>query len=127
MVGEYSLNLVNHPPIFAQFGNFVVNYFTVFASLLFIILLIILLTLYLARWLRKKLKKETVEVEDVLHKNLTELKKIVDDEFKAIDRAAGKPDYKEEKERAEARLQKNIGEIEKRIYKEIKDVEDILK
>jgi len=46
------------PPIFTRIGDFIVNYFTIFVSLLFLILLIIILAIILARFAKKKLRKE---------------------------------------------------------------------
>ena len=45
------------------------------------IILIIASFLYIAGAIRKRLKKETIEVEDVLHNNLNNLKKAVDQEL----------------------------------------------
>lgn len=107
------------PPIFTRIGSFVINYFTVMVSLLFMIILIIILTIFLIGLIRRKLKKETVEVEDVLRKNFSGLEKMVDEEFNNL------------KSPASAKVRDNIKEhldtAEKKILKEIKDVEDILK
>jgi hypothetical protein len=105
------------PPIFTKIGSFVINYFTVFVSLLFMILLIIILILYIIGLIKRKLRKETVEIEDVLHKNMAILKSTVDKELKGIDEA----------DNPKIKLKKNIDTIEKQILKEIKDVEEILK
>jgi len=115
------------PPVFARLGSWVINYFTVLVSLLFMIILIILLILYLAGKIRKRLKKETGEVEQVLHKNFINLKKAIDKEFIDLNKLAGTIDYNKERVEVKQRLKRNIDGVEKKIAKEIKDVEEILK
>ncbi len=115
------------PPVFARLGSWVINYFTVLVSLLFMIILIILLILYLAGKIRKKLKKETGEVEQVLHKNFNNLKKNIDKEFTDLNKLAGKSNYNKERVEVKQRIKRNIDGAEKKIVKEIKDVEEILK
>jgi len=115
------------PPVFATIGNFVLNYFMVFVSLIFMILVIITLIFIIVAFIRKKLKKETVEVEQVLHNNLKNLRKMIEEELGALEKYKGKAGFKEEEVRTEQRIETRVGEIEKKILKEIKDVEDILK
>ena len=115
------------PPIFARIGTLVINYFTVFVSLLFLIILIIILILYMAGLLRRKLKKETVEVEDVLRKNLSALQTEVEEELDKLDKVRSSAAYQKGKTQARQNIKANIDQAEKRILKEIKDVEDILK
>ncbi len=93
------------PPIFARIGDFVINYFTVFVSLIFMIVLIAAIIFYLFAFVRKKLEKETDEIEDVVRKNMDELRKTTHEDV----------------------VKEKINEVEKKIIKEIKDVEDILK
>ncbi|OGF25022.1 hypothetical protein A2331_00535 [Candidatus Falkowbacteria bacterium RIFOXYB2_FULL_34_18] len=115
------------PPIFTVIGDFVINYFTVFVSLIFMIILIIILSIYLSRMIKKKLKKETIEVEDVLHNNLGEIRKELNAEFDRLQNIRHSEVYAHEKEKAKQRLNIKIGEVEKKIFKEVKDVEDLLK
>lgn len=115
------------PPIFAIVGDVVINYFTVFVSLLFMIILIVLSILFIVGLLRKKLKKETVEVEEVLHKNASEMKKAINDEFTALAGIKTKTAYDEEREKVKARLLEKVDTNEKRSIKEVQDVEEILK
>jgi hypothetical protein len=114
------LNFLVTPPIFARIGSYVVNYFTVFASLLFLIVLIILLFVLLFGFLRRKLKKETVEIEEVLGKHMSILKKSVGEEIANLKGADGKREMKKH-------LEDEIDETNRRILKEIRDVEKILK
>ena len=114
------------PPIFASIGNFVVNYFTVIVSLIFLIILIVVLIIYLARLIRRKLRRETLEVENVLRKNMGQLKSDFDAEFDRLQKFEGKVAYKKEKAKTQAALQKRISDLEDQILKEVKDVEDIL-
>lgn len=113
-------------PIFARLGSFVVNYFTVFVSLLFMILLIIAAAIYLAAIFRKKLKKETVEVEHVLHDHLESLKLEIDKDLTQLAKLAGKEGFTKEKMRTRVALRDKIANTEKKILKEIRDVEEIL-
>lgn len=115
------------PPIFTRIGDFVVNYFTVFVSLLFLIILTILLAIILARYAKKKLKKEAYEVEDVLRDNIKELRKEIENDF--IEMGKGKTSLTQKKilEETQATLKIKIDSMEKKIMKEIKDVEDLAK
>jgi len=115
------------PPVFATFGSFVINYFTVITSLIFMVILITLLIMFVTGKLRKKLKKETVEVEDVLHQNMTGLKQMVDDEVSRIDQYKRITEVRKESVKIKQALRDSIEVTEKKILKEIKDVEDILK
>lgn len=114
-------------PVFATVGNTVVNYFTVFVSLLFMILLIILIIILIIWLIRKRLKKETIEIEDVLKKNMELMKKEIDNEFLSLSKFEGKIAYKKEKAKTKASLKNKIDLVNKKILKEVKDVEDILK
>lgn len=115
------------PPVFAVIGNFVINYFTVLVSLLFMVLLIGVLLFYIIALIRKKLKKETVEVETVLQQNLANLKKIVDDEVAKLSQLAPAPAAVKEGKRMKDTFASQVDQARKKIMKEIKDVEDILK
>ncbi len=125
------------PPVFARLGSFVIDYFTVFASLLFVIVLIVFLVVLTAKVLRQRLKKETYEVEEVLEKNLEILKSALASEAAALARLsrdrslAGKTGSKSDLSREviglKQRLDEKIGETGRKIMKEIKDVERILK
>ncbi len=111
------------PPIFAQIGTFVINYFTVFVSLLFLIILIILMVVLLVWLAKKKLRKETVEIEDVLRKNLDDYKDLIDKDLKDFAKAR----TVKEKTKIKQRMKKNIDLVESKILKEVKDVENLLK
>ncbi len=111
------------PPVFMMIGDFVVNYFTVFVSLLFLIILIILLIFWIVGLIRKKLKKETTEVEEVLHRNSEEMKQAIEKEFTNIIGARLKADKLKAKDRLKEKVTKN----EQKTLKEIQDVEEILK
>lgn len=115
------------PPVFARLGSLVINYFTVIVSLLFMVILIILLILYLAGKIRRKLKKETVEVEEVLHQNMAELRKTVEEEMGRLDNLKRVSEFKAENANMKKLLDDQIEKTEKKILSEIKDVEDILK
>jgi len=115
------------PPVFAVVGSFVINYFTVFVSLIFMIILIVLLILYIAGLIRRRLKKETLEIEEIIHKNALAMKKAIDEEFLALSKYEGKAGYKKEKEKTKLNLKKTVDTNEKKSLKEVKDVEEILK
>lgn len=115
------------PPVFARFGSWVINYFTVLVSLLFMIILIILLIFFLIGLIRKKLKKETVEIEQILRQNSIIMKKTIDQELAQLDKLAATAGKKKEIEKARLKLKQQVEINEKKILKEIKDVEEILK
>jgi len=115
------------PPIFTVIGDFVINYFTVFVSLIFMIILIIVLSIYLFRAIKKKLRKETIEAEEVLSNNLNEIRKEVNIEFDRLHSMRHSENYGHEKEKSKQRLNEHLREVEKKILKELKDVEDLLK
>lgn len=115
------------PPVFATVGSFVLDYFTVFVSLLFMILVIIALITLIVWLLRRKLKKETFEIEDVLHDNLSEYQKYIDQEFAKLKKYEKTAEYGKEKLKTRNRMKKKIQAIEAKIMKEVKDVEKILK
>jgi hypothetical protein len=77
--------------------------------------------------IRKRLKKETVDIEEVLHRNALEMKKAIDQEFTTLKKYEGKTGYKVQKTKTKERLKKKVDENEKKTLKEIRDVEDILK
>jgi hypothetical protein len=111
------------PPVFAVLGNFVINYFTVFTSLIFLIVLIV----FLIGKLRNRLKKETFEVEKISRQSLEDLEKFIDSEFVKLSKSEGKLNYANEKKKMKAGLRARVDAAEKKILKEVKDIEDILK
>lgn len=115
------------PPIFTRIGDFVVNYFTVFVSLLFLILLIILLSIILTRYAKKKLRKEATEVEIVLEQNIKDLRGEIEEDFKNITKGRTSAAQKKLLEETQATLKLKIDAMEKKIMKEVKDVEDLAK
>ncbi|HAM89013.1 MAG: hypothetical protein US83_C0002G0113 [Candidatus Falkowbacteria bacterium GW2011_GWC2_38_22] len=121
------VSFVVSPPIFAVIGSFVINYFTVFASLIFIIFLIIALVIYIMGFVRRRLRKETIEIEKVLHENLQGFQADFENEFARLGKFEGKVAYKTEKAKSQEVLAKKIETVEKKILKEIRDVENIIK
>ncbi len=118
------ISFIVSPPIFAIVGNYIINYFTILVSLLFLIVLIILL-IFLIFWLaKKKVKKETIEIEEVLHANISSYKKTIDLE---LDKLKGGIKLTDEKEKTKLRLKKKADDVESSILKEVKDVEKLLK
>ena len=115
------------PPIFTRIGDFVVNYFTVFVSLLFLLLLIILLSIALARLAKKKLRREASEVEEVLKQNIKDLRSEIEKDFEGMNK--GRISVAQKKLLGETRLalKEKIDSMEKRTMKEIRDVEDLAK
>ena len=107
------------PPIFARIGTFVVDYFTVIVSLIFMIVLTVFLMTLLILLIRKKLKKETIEIEDVLERNMSELQRVIDRELSDINKVT--------KAEIKRKLSVKVSEINQKILKEIKDVEKILR
>jgi positive regulator of sigma E activity len=114
------------PPVFAVLGTFVINYFSVMASLLFVILLIIVMVYYLAQFIRKKLKKETIEVEIVLRENMNGLRQILAEEMDKLAKLKRSKAVIKEDTKLKETFSKYIEATEKKIMREIKDVENIL-
>lgn len=114
------------PPVFTKIGSLVINYFTVFVSLLFMIILIVASVMYIANFLRRRLKKETVEAEYVVHRNFTDLGEIIDEEFNELNKMAGTAAYNKERIKFKQRIKNYMTEAERKIMKEIKDVEKIV-
>jgi len=118
------ISFIVSPPIFAIVGNYIINYFTILVSLLFLIVLIILLIFLIFWFAKKKVKKETIEIEEVLHANIVDYKKTIDLEFNKL---KGGIKFTEEKEKTKSRLKKKADNVEASILKEVKDVEKLLK
>lgn len=112
------------PPVFAQVGEFIIGYFTVIVSLIFMIILIVLLVFFLVFIVRRKLRKETIEAEEVIKRNMTKLRTDMDEEF---DNIILKTSSKKDKTTAKERLDGKFIEAEKKMMKEVQDVEDLLK
>lgn len=115
------------PPIFAIIGSVVVNYFTVIASLILFIILIVIGGYYLSNIIRRKLKKETIEVEVVLNEKLDQLQQVVDREVVRFSKLTKAPEVIKESRKMRASLSEHIDTARRKIIKEIKDVEDILR
>lgn len=115
------------PPVFARLGTFVINYFTILVSLLFMIILVIASVMWITHVVKKRLKKETIEVEEVLHDNMESLKELIDSELLKLSRLQTKTAITKEKTRLKTSLKEKIENTEKKIMKEIKDVEKLLK
>ncbi len=126
--GESSrISFLVSPPVFTVVGSFIIDYFTVIVSLLFMIILIVLIVFLLVFFVRKKLKKETVEIEEVLHRNLSALQKEIDKDFDVLLKKETRVAAKREKLLIKNELKKKISSAEKNIMKEVQDVEEILK
>ena len=104
-------------------GNYIINYFTILVSLIFLIVLIIFLIFLIILLTKKKVRKETIEIEEVLHANILAYKKQVDLE---LDKLKGGVKLPEEKNKLKLRLKKKADEIEAKTLKEIKDVEELI-
>ncbi len=126
--GESSrISFLVSPPVFAVVGSFIINYFTVIVSLIFMIALIVLIIFFLIFFARKKLRKETIEVEEVLKRNLKSFRQELDDEFVGIIKKETRITGKKDKKMIKDKLDKKLDSIERKIMKEVQDVEDILK
>jgi len=114
------------PPVFARVGIFIINYVTVFVSLIAMIILIIISAIYLWNMYRGQLRKETKDIERVLHNNMETLKKKIDSEI--ADLARGIPSQNTIKSKIKARLnlRQAVDATASRIYKEVNDVKKII-
>lgn len=124
---SYKVSLLVTPPIFVTIGSWVINYFTVFIILLVFTILIIAFLAFWAGLMRNRLKKETDEAQVALHKNLREFRKLIEQELILLDKLKGKEGYDREKANVKKALKGRVDFMEKKIAKEIKDIEDLLK
>jgi len=115
------------PPVFIKVGFWVINYFTVFILLLIFTLLIVSLLSYWAGLIRSRLKEETDEVQIVLHKNLKDFKKLLEKEMNDLEKLEGEDGHNRERAKVRKTLKTKINFVEKKVLKEIKDIEDLLK
>ncbi len=102
-------------------GSFMIDYFTILVSLLFMVIVIIILLVLLVGIIRKKLKKETLEVKEVLRKNLSNARSLMEMEINSVKM------NKEDRDILKEELAEKIEEAESGILKEIRDVEKILR
>ncbi len=121
------VSFIVSPPIFAEIGAFIIDYFTVIVSLLFMTILIVIIIFFFILFVRKKLKKETIEVEEVVKRNLNSFRNEMEEEFKVIIEKETRVSGRKDKMASRAKLRTGLDSVEKKIMKEVKDVEDILK
>ena len=112
------------PSAFVIFGSWVINYFTVFVSLLLFMILVIAFLAYWAGSVRNRLKKEVNEAQVILHKNLKELKKLMEKEINSLNKNNVKGRQTIKTKRI---LNSRTNFIEKKIAKEIQDIKNLLK
>ena len=91
------------------------------------IVLIIVIIFFLIFFVKKKLKKETIEIEEVLKRNLGSFRKELNEEFTAIIKKETRAAGKKSKTLIKDNLDKKLDIAEKNILKEVQDVEDMLK
>ncbi|MDD5071463.1 MAG: cohesin domain-containing protein [Patescibacteria group bacterium] len=115
------------PPVFVKFGSWAINYFTIFIILLIFVILVIALLAYWAGMIKGKLKKETDEAQKVLRANLKEFRKLIEKESAYLESLKGKAGYEKERAKIKRSLKGRVDFIEKKVMKEIKDVQDLLK
>jgi len=109
-------------PIFIKIGSLAINYFTIFILLLLFVILVIAFFAYWAGLIRGKLRKETGEAEKALHGNLKNFKKLIEKEVTQLSKTKGKRGKGTKKT-----LKNRIDFIEKKILKEIDDIQVLLK
>jgi hypothetical protein len=115
------------PSAFVRIGSFVINYFALVAVLLLVVAFSSFLIIMAVFYIRRMLKKETFEIEDVLRENMESLSLSVKQEFKELARKEREGDPRAERLRMKLRITDKIEATNKKILKEIKDVEGILK
>lgn len=114
------INFLITPPLFARVGLWLVNYFVV------LIIVIIAVLSYLAGLMRNKLKKETNEAQTALHKSLRNLRKLIEKEIFHLDKIEGRDGHSRERSKMKKTLKGRADFIEKKVAKEIKDIENLL-
>lgn len=116
------------PPVFTVIGTFVINYFTVLTSLIFLVVLIVFLVVFVHSTLKRRVRKESHEVEDIIRHRLDVYKTGIDVEFDRLKELESKPaTHKKEKEEVRRRLKEKIEAIKSDSLKEIDDVEKLVK
>ncbi len=119
-----SVSYLVSPSAFVQIGSFVINYFAMITSLLFMTSLIILFVVLSVVLVRKRLRKETFEIESVFRDNFQSLTSVIEEEL-GRPQASGGMD-RSENLRMKKRVRDRIALTEKKILKEIRDVEKLL-
>jgi hypothetical protein len=114
------------PPVFAKVGIFIINYVTVFVSLVAMILLIIICSVYLWKMYRGRLRKETKDIERVLHYNMETLKKKIDSEIADMAKGLAPQNTIKSKIKARLSLRQAVDATASKIYKEVNDVKRII-
>lgn len=102
-------------------GSFMIDYFTILVSLLFMMIVVIISLVFLVGMIRKKLKKETLEVKEVLRRNLSKARSLMEMEINSVKM------NKDDRDILKEELAGKIEEAESGILKEIRDVEKILR
>lgn len=115
------VNFTVSPRTMNKIGSFVADYFTLLVSLLFMVILIVISLLFLIDMVRKRLKKETLEIEEVLERNLSNTKKLVEMELNSTKMS------RSDRDRLKGEIDRKIDEAKAGILKEVKDVEKILR
>lgn len=117
------IGLLVSPPVFMIVGDLIINYFTVVISLLFALFLIIFGSLYLSKRFKRRGVKESSEVETVVRQKLVEYQELINDEFDKAKKAGTVLTD----EKMQVNLKKKLREAEKKILKEVRDVEVMFK
>lgn len=120
-------NFVVNPPIFVRIGSFIIDYFTAIVSAIFLFLLSMMSIVYLIAFVRKRLKRETIEAEEVAKHVLKSFREEMDEEFAKLLQDETKAAGRKHKEEVILHLDGRLDEVEEKILKEMKDVEQILK
>jgi four helix bundle protein len=108
---------------FIRIGSWAISFISIIVSLIsliFILIFVIWYGLYKLALLKKKAKKETIDIEEVLHKAFKFLRKEVQEEIRKLD---GRPDLSNREKQIVDNLKNALKITEDYIEEEIKKIE----
>jgi hypothetical protein len=106
-------------------GSLAINYLSVI-----ILFISVLFALMIGGWyvwhrftlFRNRLKKEVREAEEALHKSFDLLKESLGEQIKMLEKTKNRRPLTEEEEKIIRQMKKDLGDAEKFVSKEIKDI-----
>ena len=124
-----SIRIVVAPPGYIQFGSMLVSALSLFVPLVALLLLLVLSTLYLVRRIRSiggYVVRETKEAEETIVTSFAKIKDVLDTNAKTLASSRkSKQLTKAESELVES-VRNELIEAEKKVKKEVSDVDDIV-
>ncbi len=108
-----------------RIGSLAINYLSIiflFVSVLFALMIGGWYVWYRFTLFRKRLKREVGEAEETLHKSFDLLKESLGEQIKMLEKTKNRRPLTEEEEKIIRQMKKDLGDAEKLVSKEIKDI-----